>query len=311
MQKKTLTIIIPVHNEEHSLLELHKHMVFALEKEYTVDYIYVDDASTDTSFDTLLRLKKHLSEGHITIIKFRKHLGKSAALSVGFARATGEYIVTIDADLQDDPTEIPKLIEKIKDGYHVVSGWRIQREDNWQKIMLSKFFNRFVRLTTGVKLHDFNTGLKAYTQQVVKEISLYGELHRYIPVLAAARGFKVTEVAVRHHKRAYGNSKYGISRVFQAGFDLWSTVFLISFKERPMQLFGMTGTIAIIVGLGFLTYLSYLHFLNQSIGRRPLLTLGVLLVLFGVQLVSTGLLAELFTNYNQSHKSYPIDKIIS
>lgn len=302
--------MVPVYNEEKSLLELHNRIFKEIQHNYVFEYIYIDDCSVDASFNQLLQLKHTFNDQKITLVKFRKHLGKSAALAVGFSCATGDIVITLDADLQDDPSEIPRLIQKIEEGFHVVSSWRSNRHDFWQKILLSKIFNYIVGVVTGVKLHDFNSGLKAYSCEVVKEISLYGELHRYIPVLAVSCGFSVCEIQVKHHKRKYGTSKYGTRRVFQAGFDFLATWFLIRFKERPMQLFGMTGAIAIVVGCIVLTYLSYLHFMNMSIGTRPLLTLGVLLVLFGVQLVSTGFLAELFTHYNHSPKSYPIDKII-
>jgi glycosyltransferase involved in cell wall biosynthesis len=309
MNKPTITLVIPVYNEAESLEELYRQIVAALAPIYIFDCIFVDDASTDGSFDKLIQIKKEAKE-KITIIRFRKHLGKSPALAVGFSRAKGFIVATLDADLQDDPKELPKLIRKLGEGYQLVSGWRRERHDKAQKKFVSRFFNRFVRFVTGVQLHDFNTGLKVYKNQVVKEIALYGELHRYIPVLAAARGFRVTEVPVVHHERKHGKSKYGVRRIFQAGFDFLATWFLISFKQRPMQLFGMIGSVIFLIGIAILVYLSYLHFIGISIGRRPLLIFGVLALLFGVQLISTGLLAEMLTNYNHRVESYPIDEVV-
>lgn len=309
MKSIKVTVVIPVFNEEKSLVELHEKILKAL-KSYKVNCIYVDDASTDDSFKILKEIKKRSKESKVTILKFRKHLGKSPALAVGFKYAKGDIVVTIDADLQDDPNEIPKLIRKMSEGYQLVSGWRTDRHDNWQKTLPSKVFNKLVGTISGVKLNDFNTGLKAYKNSVIKEISLYGELHRYVPLLAVNRGFKVAEVPVKHHKRKYGKSKYGIRRIFQAGFDFLSTLFLTYFKERPMQLFGSIGSVAIAVSLIILSYLAFLRLEGHAIGTRPLLLFGILLLLFGVQLVLTGFLAELITSYNQTRESYPIEEIV-
>lgn len=310
MKKTEVTIVIPVYNEQRSLEELQRVIEDVLKKNNLLfECIYVDDGSSDGSFEILKKIKEK-SASRIVLLRLRKHLGKSAALAVGFTHAKGNKIVTIDADLQDDPYEIPKLLKKLDEGYSLVGGWRINRRDSWQKVLLSRIFNRVVSLTTGIKLHDFNTGLKACKQDVIREINLYGELHRFISVLAVSRGFQVTEIPVHHYKRKYGKSKFGLKRIIHAAFDLIVALFLISFNRQPMQLFGLTGGLFTFIGFIILIYLSYLRFLGETIGTRPLFILGVLLVLFGVQLISTGLLAELLTNYTQSKNSYPIDQVL-
>ncbi len=310
MKQPDITIVIPVYNERESLTELTARIVaLAKSVKKVVSVVWVDDGSTDGSFDALVQLKKN-STLPMTIVRFRKNMGKSAALAVGFSHATGEKVVTLDADLQDDPTDIPPMLAKLNEGYDLVVGWRKPRLDPWKKVMLSRIFNGIVSRATGVHLHDMNIGLKAYRHAVVEELHLYGELHRYIPVLAAARGFTVTEIPVHHHPRIHGKSKFGTGRIIHAALDLVATLFLLSFSQQPLQLFGITGGAATLTGVVVLVYLSILHFLGQSIGDRPLLLLGVMLVLFGVQLISTGLLAELLTSQQNSHKQYPVAEIV-
>lgn len=298
MKKTTISIVVPIYNENESLEELFDTLKTALPHQ-TVEYIAVDDGSTDGTIDTLQTLKKTFSSP-ITIIKFRKNRGKSAALAAGFQQANGEYIVTLDADLQDDPLEIPKLLEMADSGYDLVLGWRKDRHDPRIKIHLSYFFNKIVAHLSGLPLHDTNSGLKVFRKQAAKELVLYGELHRFIPYLMAQKGFRITEVPVVHHARKHGHSKFSTGR-FRAAFDLITTVFLSSFKDRPLHIFGPIGVSMFSLGGILLVYLSILHFQGQSIGRRPLLFLGILFVLFGVQMFSTGLLGELITN-NRSHK---------
>ena len=311
MKKTEISIVVPVFNEKESLHMLFKGIEQAMadiKKEY--EYIFIDDGSSDGSFDALRALKKQTSI-NMTIIRFRKNMGKSPALSAGFQHAGGDVIVTMDADLQDDPAEIPGLIRILDSGYDMVVGWRKKRNDMQGKIRLSRIFNFIVSQVSHVPLHDMNCGLKVFRKSVAEEIDLYGELHRFVPVLAAGKGFKVTEAVVAHHERKFGSSKFGSSRIIHASFDLITTVFLNSFKTRPLQIFGPIGLVCVGLGIISLVYLTYIHFLGVSIGRRPLLQLGVLFILFGVQLFSTGLIGELVTSQNARKEIYPIDEVVT
>ena len=310
MKQNRISIVIPVFNEKESLRPLVSGLMEVQTKtsEY-FEYIFIDDGSSDGSFEELLHVKKTLKLD-CKIIRLRRNLGKSAALSVGFVHARGAYVITMDADLQDDPNEIPGILGKLGEGYDLVVGWRQKRNDIGGKIRLSKVFNTVVSWMMKLPLHDMNCGLKGMRLVVAKEIDLYGELHRYIPVLAAARGFRVTEVAVRHHERVHGVSKFGFERVLRAPFDLITTLFLTSYKTRPLHIFGLFGLLIGLMGIVPLLYLTYLHFIGISIGRRPLLQMGVLFVLFGVQLFSTGLLAELFVSSRAEKDTYPVREII-
>ncbi len=311
MNNIKLSVVIPVFNEEDSLAEL----VRALSKTFsknpeTTELIFVDDGSTDNTFQVLAELKKDYKHP-FKIICFRKNEGKSAAMSVGMAQARGERIVTLDADLQDDPEEIHKLLSKMDEGgFEMVVGWRENRQDPQGKIRSSFVFNNVVAQIGGLHLHDMNCGLKALTKNVALEIDLYGELHRFLPLLAYKAGFKVTEVPVVHHFRKYGVSKFTRSRILHAFFDLISTLFLLSFKNRPLQIFGLIGTFFIAIGLLILAYLSSLHFMGESIGSRPLLQLGILFFLFGFQIFSTGLLAELLVKLSGNKSNYGIKEIV-
>src|SRR3989344_1330779 len=311
MKKVQISIIIPVFNEKESLTQLLKaieHSMNTVTADY--EYVFIDDGSSDGSFDTLKSLKMRTSKD-MTIIRFRKNMGKSPALASGFARARGDIVVTMDADLQDDPSEIQPLIQKLQDGYDMVVGWRKKRSDMLGKIRLSRIFNFVVSKAAHVPLHDMNCGLKVFRKRVVEEIDLYGELHRFIPVLAVSKGFKVTEMSVVHHERKFGTSKFGSTRIMHASFDLITTIFLASFKTRPLQIFGPIGLACIGMGIILLVYLSYIHLLGVPIGQRPLLQLGVLFILFGVQLFSTGLIGELITSQNARKVTYPIDEVIT
>ncbi len=309
MKMITLSVVIPIYNERKSLRELISQVQRAINAG-TTECICVDDGSTDGSFEELKRVKQK-SKLSMILIKLRKHSGKSAALAVGFSYTRSNTIVTLDADLQDDPDDIPTLLAKLDKGFDLVTGWRVNRRDSWQKRFLSKIFNYVVSYVSGIHIHDFNVGLKAYRRAVVAEIRLYGDLHRYIPLLAAARGFRVTEVPISHHRRRYGRSKFGLGRVIHGGFDFLTTMFIISFQKQPLQLFGPLGAITSLVGFIILMYLTYLRISGESIGRRPLLFLGMLLVLFGVQLISTGLIAELLTHYYHTDQEYPVDEVIA
>lgn len=310
MKEPTVSILVPLFNEKESLSEL----VAKLEKLEAsrwkiIEYIFVDDGSSDGSFD-ILRALKNKCKRKCVLLRFRKNLGKSPALSAGFGYAQGQYIVMMDADLQDEPSEITSLLETLDLGNDLVIGWRKNRQDPSRKKLSSYLFNTFVAWVYHVRLHDMNSGLKACRREVLEEITLYGELHRYFPVLAASAGFSVTEVPVIHHARTYGKSKFGSGRILHAFFDLLSTKFLTVYKHEPMQVFGLFGSIGILLGLIILSYLSYLHFIGQSISRRPLLFLGMLFVLFGMQMVSTGLLGELIIHKDKDKQSYPLAEVI-
>ncbi len=304
-----LSLVIPVFNERESLPDLYEqiatHVAHANKR---MECIFVDDGSTDGSSEELMRLRRR-GAVPCTIIRLRKNCGKSAALATGFAYARGQTIVTLDADLQDNPGDVATLINKLSEGYDLVVGWRIKRNDSRQKAWLSQIFNTVVSAVTGVKLHDHNIGLKAYRRQVVKELRLYGQLHRFIPVMAAARGFRIAEVPVTHRRRIHGSTKFGPGRILHAAWDLVATLFLLRFEREPLQLFGALGGLCALVGVGVLSYLSWVHFLGQNIGRRPLLLLGILFFLFGAQLILTGLVAELITS-NRADKDYPIEQTL-
>jgi glycosyltransferase involved in cell wall biosynthesis len=236
-------------------------------------------------------------------IRFRRNFGKSSALSAGFKKAVGDIVITMDADLQDDPTEIPRFIEMINKGYDVISGWKKVRYDPLSKTLPSRFFNRITAWATGVDIHDFNCGFKAYRKEVVKSIEIYGELHRYIPALAYGKGFTVGEIVVTHHPRKYGRSKYGWERLFKGLLDLFTVVFLTRFFKRPMHIFGGTGAVMFVLGFIINLYLVIHKFLTDTpIGNRPLLTLGVLCMILGIQSLSLGLLGEMINNISSDRK---------
>ncbi len=309
MKKIDVSIVVPLHNEEESLNELvmKTDQAFAGSKN-VIEYIFIDDGSTDGSYEKLLSLRKK-TKNCVTIIRLRKRSGKSAALAQGFGYVSGEYIVTLDADLQDDPFEAQKLVSRMHDSVDMIVGWREKRQDSQGKLGVSKLFNWGVSLFSGIRLHDMNSGLKVMRKIVADEIDLYGELHRFIPVLAHARGFRVIEVPILHHARKFGKSKFGVERVF-AAFDLLSTLFLSGFGTRPLIVFGPVGVGLVGAGIIALTYLSTLHFLGQSIGTRPLLLLGVLCIVFGVQLLSTGLLGELIISTSAGRRKVSVSSVI-
>lgn len=300
-----VSIVIPLLNEQESLPELFesvKSVMDALGREWEV--VFVDDGSTDGSMETLRDL--HARHGNVTVLSFGRNLGKSAALAVGFRAAEGDAVVTMDADLQDDPTEIPAMLAALDAGYDLVSGWKKERKDPVSKRLPSRIFNGVTRAVSGLSLHDMNCGLKAYRREVVKTIRIYGELHRYTPVLAHWAGFRVTEIPVRHHARKFGRTKYGVERFMRGFFDLITVLFLRRYVTRPLHLFGAVG--AVLFGCGFAVgvYLTVLKIMGQAIGRRPLLTLGILLMVIGGQFVSVGLLGEMVANLRSDDFSYPL-----
>jgi glycosyltransferase involved in cell wall biosynthesis len=307
--RPALSLVIPLYNEAESLQELHAVLTTVLGS-YPDRYevIYVDDGSTDGSFDRLEALRD--ADPRVTVVRLRCNQGKTVALVAGFREARGEVIVTLDADLQDDPTEIPRLLSRLDEGYDLVSGWKVDRQDPWSRRILSRLFNAVTSRMTGVDLHDLNCGFKAYRRAVVAELRLQGDLHRFIPVLAGWRGFRIAEVEVRHHPRRYGRSKYGAGRITRGFFDLLTVLLLTRYTTRPLHLFGMIGALLAAVGLGVLGYLAIGWLFGQWIGGRPLLLLAVLMVVGGMQLVSLGLLAEMIVYGSNPESPPPIDLIL-
>jgi len=311
MPEVDLSIVIPVYNEVESLPLLHEQLSDTLAG-IGIDYeiVFVDDGSTDGSFDVIERLVADL---HVRGIQFRRNFGKAAALTAGFHEAQGDYIVTMDADLQDDPQEIPRFLQEINQGsYDLVSGWKYPRLDPVAKTLPSRVFNHVTSVLSGLKLHDMNCGFKIYRREVVQDVRFYGELYRYIPVLAHYKGFRVGEIRVRHHPRRFGRSKFGASRLLRGFFDLLTVLFLTRYMRRPLHLFGLVGLGSLTVGMIISGYMTVLWLLGQRpIGDRPLLTLGVLLITIGVQFFTLGLMSELIINLQSSHRtSYSIRKKI-
>lgn len=293
-----LSVVIPTYNEEESIQELYARLLAVLEAtDLTWEIIFVDDGSTDGSFFRLQQLRS--KDERVRVIQFRRNFGKTAALVAGFEATRGAVVITMDADLQDEPDEIPRLLQKLDEGYDLVSGWKKVRHDPLSKTLPSRLFNRVVGLGTGIKLHDFNCGFKAYRREVVETVRLYGELHRFIPALAYWKGFGVTEIPVEHHPRKYGRSKFGAGRLLKGLIDFMKVMFLTRYMSKPLHLFAPTGLFLFGVGAVLLLALTYLKiFDGQSIftSHGPALLLGILLILMGVQLVSTGLLGEMIRN---------------
>lgn len=293
-----LSVVVPLLNEEQSLRPLYRELVAALEpRGEPFEVVFVDDGSTDGSASVLQEL--HEEAGNVVVVTLRRNFGKAAALQAGFLEAGGDVIVTIDADLQDDPAEIPQLLAKLDEGFDLVSGWKTRRNDPWTRRIFSRLFNWATALVSGVKLHDVNCGLKAYRAEVLGGLRLYGELHRFVPVLAAYQGFRVAEMPVRHRAREHGRSRYGRERYLRGFFDLLSVTFMGRYRYRPLHLFGGMGLLLGAIGFLVLLYLTTLKLWGEAIGHRPLLTLGVLLVVVGIQLVSLGLLSELITSQHE------------
>jgi glycosyltransferase involved in cell wall biosynthesis len=291
-----LSLVIPVYNEADSLLPLVAEIDEALaEHGSAYEIVFVDDGSSDGSFAVMKELAE--ARDDVRVVKLRRNFGKAAAFSHGFLAARGDYIVTMDGDRQDDPAEITNLTAPLADGYDLVSGWKQRRQDPLNKTLPSRFFNWTVRKASGIPLHDFNCGLKAYKREVTDTIFIYGELHRYIPVVAAQAGFRVTEVKVSHRRRTAGRSKYGWQRYMRGYLDLLTVMFLGRYQHRPQHLFGGMGTLLIFIGVLVELYLTIDKLLfGRPIGQRPLLLLGALAIIVGVQLLSLGLIGELIAN---------------
>lgn len=298
-----ISIVVPALNEAESLRTLAAETASALAGRRW-EMILVDDGSTDSTWDSIRELAAVLP---VRGLRFGRKSGKAAALSAGFSAACGRFIVTLDADLQDDPSEIPGLLEKLEsDRLDVLSGWKKDRRDPMSKRLPSRFFNFVVRRMTGLHLHDFNCGLKAYRAAVAKRLDLYGEMHRYTPVLASQLGYAIGEKAVNHRPRRFGRSKYGLARFFRGYADLLTVLFLHRYSFRPLHFFGGIGTALFAAGFAISGYLSVLWFLGESIGRRPLLLLGVFLMMIGFQFVSLGLLGEMQLRLAPSKRPFNI-----
>jgi glycosyltransferase involved in cell wall biosynthesis len=295
---RVISVVVPVHDEERSVALLYDELRSALEPLHEPwEVIFVDDGSTDGTFSALTRL--HSSEQNVRVVRLRRNFGKAAALVAGFDQAQGETVVTIDGDLQDDPAEIPRLLAKLDEGFDLVTGWKTHRRDPISRRLLSRIFNRVTSAFSGVRLHDMNCGLKAYRKEVVHGLRLYGELHRFIPVLAHYRGFRIAELPVNHRPREHGRSRYGVERYLRGFLDLLTVSFIGRYRHRPLHLFGGLGLLLGAIGSAILIYLTVVKALGHAIGQRPLLLLGVLLVVIGMQFFSLGLISEMITSHHE------------
>ncbi len=304
-----VSVVIPVLNESPSLRQLHEEIRHVAEAHhYDYEIIFVDDGSTDDSWQVIAQLAE--KDPRVKGLRFRRNFGKAAALMAGFSRTSKPFVMTMDADLQDDPTEIPNFLAAIDKGFDLVSGWKKIRHDPWHKVIPSRIFNWLVGWLTGVRLHDHNCGMKCYRKEVLNEIHIYGELHRFIPVLAANRGFKVSEIVIHHRPRQYGRSKYGFGRFIKGFLDLLTVRFLTGFGTRPQHFLGSIGLVAFLVSAVILTFLALEWTISRVIPGmevvylrdRPLVIYSVGLLLLGAQLMSVGFLAELMTAYHIQHE---------
>lgn len=294
-----VSIVVPVFNEEESIGAFYTELKKVLSDiKESSEIIFIDDGSTDKSLE-LLKSFAHKNDA-VRVFSFRRNLGKSEALTLGFEKAKGDYIVTLDADLQDKPGEIPNLLKMGREGVDLVCGWRKERRDKKKMLVISKLFNKIMNFVFGLKIHDYNCGLKAYSNALAKSLKLYGGLHRFIPLLAVQNGFTVDEIAVRHEIRKFGKSKYGFSKVFTDLPDIFTILFLAKYSKRPLHFFGFIGGSFTLVGFLVLSYLSYLRFAGETIGDRPLLLLGILLFITGLQIFFTGFLADLMINVSHT-----------
>ena len=308
-----VSVVIPLLNEEESLEELAAWIDRVVRAHgLSCELVFVDDGSTDKSWQIIEGLTQRYEQ--VKAIKFRRNYGKSAALNEGFSVVSGDVVITMDADLQDSPEEIPELVRLIREeGYDLISGWKKVRHDPLSKTIPSRLYNATVRWVSGIPLHDFNCGLKAYRREVVKAIEVYGEMHRYLPLMAKWSGFtKIGEKVVQHHPRKYGVSKFGLERFVNGFLDLMSITFVGKFGKRPMHFFGTLGMLSFLMGFLVLLFLSFQKFYNATYGiaERPLFFLGILTVIIGVQLFVTGFLAELVVRNGADRNHYLVDKRI-
>ena len=301
---RIISAVVTVLNEEGSLPQFYARLskeFLKLHQKYEI--LFIDDGSTDKSLQTMKGFAKN--DKHVKIFSFRRNYGKAEALTLGFQKAKGETIITLDADLQDKPEEVDKLITKMKEGYDLVTGWRKERKDKANMRFISKIWNYFLGILWGVHLHDYNCGLKIYSSECAKSLRLYGGMHRFIPLLAANNGFLITEVPVVHEKRLYGKSKYGFTKIKDLP-DMFTMLFVTKYNKRPMHFFGTVGGVFIFIGLIILSYLVIVHFQGQRIGNRPLLIFGALFVLAGIQIGFCGFLADLILLVAPSPQETPI-----
>jgi glycosyltransferase involved in cell wall biosynthesis len=307
MSDLEISIVVPVLNERESLPHLHKELTDTLQavgKSYEI--IFVDDGSTDGSVEIVRDIVA--SDDAVVLVELRRRFGKSTGLQAGFRVSRGKIIITLDADLQDDPKEIPRFLEALENDYDLVSGWKEDRKDPLMKTIPSKFFNFVTSKMSGLKLRDFNCGFKAYRREVIDDLNIYGELYRYIPVVVHAKGFRVGEIAVSHRARQFGESKYGLERFIRGPLDLFTIMFLISFQKRPLHLFGPVGVLVGSIGLMVNGYLAVLWLQGETIGSRPLLMLGTLMMIVGIQILVFGLLGEMIAA--ASYRSSDVEKLI-
>lgn len=303
----SISVVVPLLNEEESLPELARQLESVLERVARGKYevLFVDDGSTDDSFRVIQDI--HARNQRFKAIRFRTNHGKSAALAIGFAECTGDIVITMDADLQDDPNEIPSLVAKLEEGYDLVSGWKRKRHDPWHKTMPSKLFNAVTSRMSGIRLHDFNCGLKGYRRAVIESVQVYGEMHRYIPALAHWEGFRVTEIPVQHRARQHGVSKFGMSRFLKGYLDLLTVMFTTRYIKRPLHFFGAVGSLFAVIGFITDLYLVIEWSLGRtSLSNRPLALFGVAMIIVGVQLISIGLIGELIVKNNLEHQKFSV-----
>jgi glycosyltransferase involved in cell wall biosynthesis len=313
MEKKEriISVLIPAYNEEESIKELYHQIRSGLQVCFNAgqasDYEiwFVNDGATDGTGRVIREVIA--GDNKVHLIEFRKNFGKSPALDAGFHHVSGDIVFTLDADLQDDPKEFTRFIDKIDEGYDLVVGWKKVRLDSAEKRLPSKLFNKVTSSLSGVKLHDHDCGFKCFRKEVVKSLDLYGELHRYVPVLAYRNGFRITEITIEHHKRKHGSSKYGIERYMRGALDSLTTNFLLKYSDRPMYLFGRLGIISGVIGFIICLFLAVRWFMGTPLSNRPLLTLGVLLIMVGIQFVSMGFIGNLLVDitkrsrYSEDH----------
>ncbi len=305
-----ISVVLPVYNEEDNIVEMHAEIDAVMQeigKPYEI--IFVNDGSSDKTLDRLIEISE--KDSNSVAVEFRRNFGQTAAMAAGFDLARGELIITMDADRQNDPRDIPKLISKIEEGYDLVSGWRHQRQDGlWLRLIPSKIANKLISYTTEVKLNDYGCSLKAFRWEVAKQLSMYGEMHRFIPAIASWIGVRIAEVKVNHRARVAGVSKYGISRTFRVVLDLITVKFFMNFSARPLQFFGAIGMVSTAIGLLIGLTLSFQKlFMGVGLGDRPILLLAVLLVFIGLQFITVGLVAEMITRTYYESQDKPIYNI--
>jgi glycosyltransferase involved in cell wall biosynthesis len=302
-----VSIVVPGLNEAESLPELSRRISAAIGEDEVYELLFVDDGSTDNTWEVIQSLCQQ--DSRVRGVRLRRNFGKAMALASGFSECRGEVLVMMDADLQDDPVDLPAFLSQVRNGLDVVVGWKVSRKDPLSRRLFSKVFNGTVKRFTGVRLHDMNCGFKAYRREVIETIPIYGDLFRFIPVLAAADGFRVGEIPVTHHARAFGRSRYGLERILRGLFDLLTVIFLTRYARKPMHLFGLLGLLTGSIGLLLALYLTGVWIMSKGIGSRPLLQLSVMLMVMGAQLTALGFIGEFLTYQNQKRSyrdTYPI-----